>query len=198
MFASSVVCSDRFEGLAPQVQLLYIKLNFEASSIGEIRRVRKYAQLYDCGPDDVDALIEAGFLIVVNERCFIRHYFVHNHTVNKKQASAAQEAYESVEGLAFEGPLLKSAYATVSLDVVDESMSDRQSLGSKENGIEVEVTTSNEASTSIPIESGNAQGPVCPRCHSAENVKETESGQLTCSCGYGHMWTPKANLRSES
>lgn len=173
MFASSVCCSEWFEELAPTARLLYYQLGFETNTIGEIVRLFKVAALYGFSDDDVRALIEAGLIVSVDSRYFIRHHFVHNRNANEAQRSAAKAAFDDVLGLDFEGEAFKSAYKVTSNGLSDSSTTVRLTVGAKAIQGKEELNAEQFNSSSIK------EQPACPECGSSD-LETTPGGLLLC------------------
>lgn len=79
MFARSIIDSDAFLELPPWAQLLYFHMGMRADDDGFIDKPRSILRLTCCKPRDLEALLDAGFLLEFDSGVMaVRHWRVHN------------------------------------------------------------------------------------------------------------------------
>lgn len=79
MFHASVVSSDAFLDLPPQIQALYFHLGMAADDDGFVNGPRQIARKLGLPPESVTALIDAGFLLHFDGIVVLKHWRVANN-----------------------------------------------------------------------------------------------------------------------
>lgn len=80
MFARSIIDSDAFLDLPPWAQLLYFHMGMRADDDGFLDKPRSILRLTGCKPRDLQALLDAGFLLEFDSGVMvIRHWRTHNY-----------------------------------------------------------------------------------------------------------------------
>lgn len=79
MFAKTITESDAFLELSPVAQMLYIHLNMNADDWGVVNSSRKVLRISGATEEDMQALIDAKFVIPFPGVVVIKHWFLHNY-----------------------------------------------------------------------------------------------------------------------
>jgi hypothetical protein len=80
MFSQDVTESDYFLDLPVSAQALYLHLGVSADDDGFLSATRRIATYCGCNQSDIDALVDAGYLISFDTGVYcIRHWWASNH-----------------------------------------------------------------------------------------------------------------------
>lgn len=90
-FSSTVVGSDAFMSLPSTAQVFYVQLAFEADGYGIVSNALKTARGVGASQEDIDSLVDGGFLIRVLDCYVFRHWWINNnHDSSKNQGKPSR------------------------------------------------------------------------------------------------------------
>ena len=80
MFCKEITSSDSFTDLPLAAQALYLHITMDADDDGLVSGARKIARSIGASPDDLQALLEAGFLLDLGDNVIcIKHWRMNNY-----------------------------------------------------------------------------------------------------------------------
>ena len=193
MFREHVVNRDEFMEVSTRGQCLYFHVGFDADSIGELSGIKRLARGYGFGDEEIEELREAGYLIEVEGRWFIAHYYENNSKPkNAKMEAAAENLWKKrPASLAYEGEQFNSKLVSLTLDELQTNVSDE--IDGNRNGIGTDIgngivfsPSSLQEKVSGGVGSGGEGNAVrsepCPRCGTAAVVEHDPLGFLRVDC----------------
>lgn len=197
MYKEHVVQTDRFSEISLRSQNFYFHVGFDADSIGELSGIKRLARGYGFGDDEIRELLEAGYLLEVEGRWFIAHYYENNaKPTNTKMTAAAEKLWEKrPASLAYEGEQFNSKLVRLTLAEQQTNVSQELDRNCSGSGIDsgtdkVFASLSSEEKVSGGVGSGGEGNTIhsepCPRCGTVA-VVEHELGitKVDCSsCGF--------------
>lgn len=197
MFREHIVNRDEFMEVSTRGQCFYFHVGFDADNIGELSGIKRLARGYGFGDDEIRELLEAGYLLEVEGRWFITHYYENNaKPTNAKMRAAAENLWKKrPASLAYEGEQFNSKLVSLTLDEQQTNLS--QELDRNCSGSSIDSGTDNVFPSSTSKErvsggvgsGGEGSAPhsePCPRCGVVAFV-EHELGitKVDCSsCGF--------------
>lgn len=207
MFREHVVNRDEFMEVSTRGQCLYFHIGFDADSIGELSGIKRLARGYGFGDEEIEELKEAGYLIEVEGRWFIAHYYENNSKPKntKMEAAAANLWKKRPASLAYEGEQFNSKLVSLTLDELQTNLSQELGRNCSSNSIDsgtdnVFPSSSSKEKVSGGVGSGGEGNAVrsepCPRCGSAAAVENDPLGflRIDCSaCGF-YVLSPDGEL----
>ena len=183
--ASSVVGTDRFLGMTPSAQALYLALNLEADVSGHVVGVNRVARGTGLGSEALNELYSEGYVLDVEGEAYLTHQWL-NNKYDSREFAKMDECEPYGQGvLRFVGELGKSAYRLASTE--ERRLID----GEPSRNVIQHETTSTKLEANQGQHDGNSKEKApcelkpCPQCRQPVLYGDTPEGVVfDCpSCG---------------
>lgn len=156
-FSKRIICDDKFFSLSKGAKLLYFMCGMEARNNGILINARALAQMYECGSEAVDELIDKGFLANGEEGTYVIVDWYENNDIGGNRKKRLNYSYRKFR----EQVLQRDGYRC-------------QWCGSTEN-LHVHHILSFAENPNLRLEPSNAI-TLCKKCHMGYHGLEKKNG----------------------
>lgn len=178
-FARSICCADDFLELPNDSQLLYFHLNFEADNDGVIDGMKKTLRAIGSTNEALVALVDAGYLLKIDDCYLIRDWCVHNKKdTHNYYPGSHQDVMAQVEQVSDRNRAYRLIVNNTDCDQSDSS----QETVSNINELKVNKKENNESNQNKLNRENNKEPYTQPCPHCGEQCLATTTAPFYAVC----------------
>ena len=173
MISTTVFSSDKFMDLQPVTQLLYLQIGLNADDDGFTNRLNAIRKMVDATKENVNELVDAGFIFIFNSGVAVDLYWNVNNSVRKDRyrPTVYQEEYALLTKDTEGRYIIKPSDNQMDTNgIPSDNQMDTQvrlgkdSIGYINNPSNIQTTSSNSIDSypQQPVDNSNAQQTAAP------------------------------------